>query len=198
MGFCPASKEDFQTLLGLFTALSLSMNHVYTTETLGKELRKDQRTLCKGFTNKNFKYISFHWEKCQAKSGKLMFMDNHRVVDWGPHGIWLSNCSDDINSTVCDYVTQVAWQVTNTAMEHYHDRGLLRWLDGGMGPPRPRIVLDKQMGPKQWESGNLLRTLKNLGLGLDISQGPIVVIETISFVIINHISYKLVFHFLLL
>ena len=198
MGFCPASKEDFQTLLGLFTALSLSMNHVYTTETLGKELRKDQRTLCKGFTNKNFKYISFHWEKCQAKSGKLMFMDNHRVVDWGPHGIWLSNCSDDINSTVCDYVTQVAWQVTNTAMEHYHDRGLLRWLDGGMGPPRPRIVLDKQMGPKQWESGNLLRTLKNLGLGLDISQGPIVVIETIYFVIINHILYKPMFHFLLL
>ena len=26
-------KEDFWTLLGLFTALSLSMNHVYTTET---------------------------------------------------------------------------------------------------------------------------------------------------------------------
>ena len=50
-------KEDFRTLLGLFTTLSLSVNHVYTTETLGKELRKEQRTLCKGFTNKNFKYI---------------------------------------------------------------------------------------------------------------------------------------------
>ena len=49
-------KEDFQTLLGLFTALSLSMNHVYTTETLGKELGKEQRTLCKGFTYKNFTY----------------------------------------------------------------------------------------------------------------------------------------------
>lgn len=84
MGFHPASKEDFRTLLGLFTALSLSMNHVYTTETLGKELRKDQRTLCKGFTNKNFKYIPFHWDKCQAKSGKLMFMDNHRVVTGDP------------------------------------------------------------------------------------------------------------------
>ena len=59
-------KEDFQTLLGLFTALSLSVNHVYTTETLGKELRKEQRTLCKGFTNKNFKYIPVHWDKCQA------------------------------------------------------------------------------------------------------------------------------------
>ena len=53
-------KEDFQTLLGLFTTLSLSMNHVYTTKTLGKGLRKEQRTLHKGFTNKNFKYIPVH------------------------------------------------------------------------------------------------------------------------------------------
>ena len=70
-------KEDFRTLLGLFTTLSLSVNHVYTTETLGKE----QRTLCKEFTNKNFKYIPVHWDKCQAKSGKLMFMANHTIVD---------------------------------------------------------------------------------------------------------------------
>ena len=108
MGFCPASKEDFQTLLGLFTALSLSMNHVYTTETLGKELRKEQRELCKVFTNKNFKYIPVHWDNCQAKPEKLMFMANHTIVDWGLHGIRLSNCSDYINSTVCDFVTQIA------------------------------------------------------------------------------------------
>ena len=60
-------KEDFQMLLGLFTTFSLYMNHVYTTETLRKELRKEQRTLCKEFTNKNFKYILVHWDKCQAK-----------------------------------------------------------------------------------------------------------------------------------
>ena len=47
-------------LLGLLTALSLSMNHVYTTKTLGKELKKKQRTPSKGFTNKNFKYIPVH------------------------------------------------------------------------------------------------------------------------------------------
>ena len=91
-------KKNFHTLFGLFTALSLSMNHVYTTETLGKELGKEQRTLRKGFTNKNFKYIPVDWDKCQAKSGKLMFMANHTVVDWGPHGIRLSNCSDDITT----------------------------------------------------------------------------------------------------
>ena len=126
-------EKDFQTLLGLFTALSLSMNHVYTTETLGKE----QRTICQGFPNENFKYIPVHWDKCQAKSGKLMFLANHTIVDWGPHGMWLSNCSDNINSTVCDYITQVVWNVTNTTMKHYHDKGLLGWLDGGMAPPRP-------------------------------------------------------------
>ena len=94
-------------LLILFTALSLSVNHVYTTETLGKELGKEQRTLCKGFTN-NFKYTPVSWDKCQAKSGKLMSVANHTIADWGPHGMWLSNCSDDINSTACDYASQVA------------------------------------------------------------------------------------------
>ena len=32
--------KDFWTSLGLFTALSLSINHAYTTETLGKEKKK--------------------------------------------------------------------------------------------------------------------------------------------------------------
>ena len=121
-------KEDFWTLLGLFTALSLSVNHVYTTETLGKELRKEQRILCKGFTNKSFKYILVHWDKCQAKSGKLMFVANHTIANWGPHGMWLSNCSDDVNSTVCDYATQVAWKINDTTMEHYHAKDFLGGL----------------------------------------------------------------------
>ena len=100
-------KRNFHMLLGLFTALSLSMNHVYTTETLGKELKKEQRMfftkgllICKGFTNKKLKYIPVHWDKCHTKSGKLMFVANHTIADWGPHGIWLSNCSDDINRTI--------------------------------------------------------------------------------------------------
>ena len=81
MGFCPASERGLWTLLGLFTALSLSVNHVYTTETLGKELGKKQ-TPCKGFTYKNFTYTPVHWDKRQAKSGKLMFVANHTIVAW--------------------------------------------------------------------------------------------------------------------
>ena len=83
-------------------------------------------------------------------------------------------------------------------MEHYHDRGLLGWLNSEMPPP---LVLElssiNRLGLNNGTSGNLLWAPKNLGLGLDISQGPIIVIETISFIIINHISYKLVFPFLL-
>ena len=112
-------KEDFQTLLGLFTALSLSVNHVYTTETFRKELGKEQRTLCKGFTYKNFTYTPVHWDKCQTKLRKLMFVANHTIVAWGPHGMWLSDCSDDINNTVCDmeghwhYDGTLLWQTTS-------------------------------------------------------------------------------------
>ena len=78
------------------------MNHVYNSETLGKELGKElgkvQRTLCKGFTYKNITYTPVWWDKCQTKSRKLMLVANHVIVDWGPHGMWLSDCSDDINN----------------------------------------------------------------------------------------------------
>ena len=106
-------------MLGLFTDLSFYENHVNTTETLGK----GQKSLQKGFTYKNFKYTPVHWDRCQDKSGKLMFVANYTIVDWGPHGMWLSDCSDDINSTICDYATQVAWKITNITMKYY--KGLL-------------------------------------------------------------------------
>ena len=41
LGFRPASKRRLLDI----AALSLSVNHVYTTETLGKELGKEQKTL---------------------------------------------------------------------------------------------------------------------------------------------------------
>ena len=92
-----------------------------------------------------------------------MFVANYTIVDWGTHGMWLSNCSDDINSIVCDYATQVAQKVTNTMMEHYHDKLLLGWLDGEMAPLRPRIVLNKQIGPEQWDIWKLAASTKELG-----------------------------------
>ena len=41
LGFRPTSKKRLSDI----AALSLFVNHVYTTKTLGKELRKEQKTL---------------------------------------------------------------------------------------------------------------------------------------------------------
>ena len=54
-----------------------------------------------------------------------------------------------------------------------------------------------KLGLNNGTSGNVLQILKNLELGLDISQGPIIVIVTPS-IIITDILYKLAFPFLLL
>ena len=48
-------KKNFHTLLGLFTALSFSENHVNTTKTLGR----GQKLESKGFTYKDIKYTLF-------------------------------------------------------------------------------------------------------------------------------------------
>ena len=81
-------KEDFWPLLPF-------VNHVYTTEILGKE----QKTLCK-----------------------------------------------------------------RLQMKHYHDKGLLVWLDSGMASaPPPQIVLDKQIGPEQWDIWKLAASTEELG-----------------------------------
>ena len=82
-------------------------------------------------------------------------------------------------------------------MEHYHDKGLLGWFDGGMAPPHLESSSNNGLGLNNGTSGNLPQAPKNLELGLDISQEPIIVIVIIFFSIINHISYKLVFSFLL-
>ena len=153
-------------MLGLFTALSLSVNHVYTTETLGKVLGKEQRTLCKGFTYKNFTYIPICWDKCQTNQENQC--------------LWLIIQLLIGDPMVCGYLTAqmilttlcVIWKVTDTIMEHYYDKRLLEWLDGGLAPPQPKIVHDKQSGPEQWDIWKLAgstRARKNLELGPDIS-----------------------------
>ena len=97
-----------------------------------------------------------------------------------------------------DSATQVAWRVTNSRMEHYHDKGLLSWLDGGMASPCPRIILHKQTGPEQWGTWKLAASNEELGtwtghfIGTSHSSH-----SNYFFHYINHISYKLVFPFLL-
>ena len=80
-------------------------------------------------------------------------------------------------------------------------------VDGGMAPPHPEIVLNKQIGPEQWDIWKLAGSTKELGTwtgdftGTNHSHRNYFVHYGkklfLSFVIINHISYKLVFPFLL-
>ena len=49
-----------------------------------------------------------------------MFVANYTIVDWGPYGMWLSNFSDDINSTMCDSVTQVTWKCSIELLVIFH------------------------------------------------------------------------------
>ena len=53
-----------------------------------------------------------------------------------------------------------------------------------------------KLGLNNDTSGNLLQILKNLELGRDISQGPVIVIVTIPSITLIHILYKLAFPFL--
>ena len=43
------------------------------------------------------------------------------------------------------------------------EQGLLGWLDSEMTPSRPQIVLDKQIGPKQWDIWKLAASTEELG-----------------------------------
>ena len=109
------------------------MNHVYTTETLGKELGKEQRTLYKGFTYKNFTYTPVQWDKCQTKSRKLMFVVIIQLLIGDPMVCgYLS--AQKMLTALCVTMLLMAWKINDTSMEHYHDKGLLGWLDGAMAP----------------------------------------------------------------
>ena len=125
-------------------------------------------------------------------------MANYTIVVWGPHGMWVSSCSDDIDSTMCDYATQVAQKITNSSMKHFHEKDSLAGLRVKYHLLALKSSLINRLGLNNGTSGNLLQAPKNLGLRLDISQVPIIIIVIISFPIINHISYKPVFYLLLL
>ena len=104
-----------------------------------------------------------------------MFVAKYTIVDWGPHGVWLSKYADDINSTVCDYATQVAQKVTNTTMEHSMTKDFL----GGLMVEWPPFILESfsinRLGLNNGTSGNFLQAPKNLELELDILWGPVIV-----------------------
>ena len=93
-----------------------------------------------------------------------------------------------ILTLLCVIVTQVTWKITNSSMEHFHDKGLLGWLDGGMAPPRPQLVLKRQIGPEQWDIWKRATNTEKLGTWTRYFTGTIVIV-TIPSIIIIHILY---------
>ena len=75
-----------------------------------------------------------------------MFAANHTIVDWGP-----MVCGYLIAQMILTTLSEI-WKVTDTRMEYYHDIGLLGWLDLGLAPSHPRILLNKQWA---WTRGHL-------------------------------------------
>ena len=68
-----------------------------------------------------------------------------------------------ILTVLCVIVTQVTWKITNSSMEHFHNKGLRGWLDGKMAPPHPQIILNKRIGPEQWDIWKLATSTEKLG-----------------------------------
>ena len=91
-----------------------------------------------------------------------MFVANYTIVDRGPHGMWLSNCSDDINGTMCDYVTQVTWKITNRSMDTSMTMDSLAGLTAEWHLLALKSSSNKKLGLNDGTSGNLLQILKNL------------------------------------
>ena len=93
----------------------------------------------------------------------------------------------------------MALKVINTTLKHYHDKGLLAGLRVEW---HPLLLLERssinRVGLNNGTYENLLPAPKKLGLRPDISQGPVVVIETVSLAIFSHILYRPGSHFLLL
>ena len=123
-------------LLRLFTAFSLSVNHVYTTETLGKELGKEH--YAKGLlirTSLMFLFIGTNVKPSQENQCLWLII---QLLIGDP-----MVCGYLIAQMILTTLSEI-WKVTDTRMEYYHDIGLLGWLDLGLAPSHPRILLNKQ------------------------------------------------------
>ena len=74
-------------------------------------------------------------------------------------------------------------------MKHFHEKDSLADLMAKWHLFTLKSSSINKLGLNSETSENLLQILKNLKLGLYISQRPIIVILTISFIVINPISY---------
>ncbi|XP_027465208.1 endogenous retrovirus group K member 18 Env polyprotein-like isoform X1 [Zalophus californianus] len=146
--------------MGIMTTLSFNFSEVNTTSTLGKF----DDPVCTTIFYKHYVFEPIYWSHCRGPHGKILMLNNRMVADWGPHGKFLNNCSEDVNSTICDYITNIRWNHTDHGTyTHHHTKGLMTWHEGGLAPPWPHLVTDKDhVGPEHWDLWKLPAALASL------------------------------------
>lgn len=75
---------------------------------------------CEGISYKHHVFAPIYWSKYRGMNDKLINLGNFTLVDLGPHGKFLNNCTDDVKTTVCDYMTDEIWNSADTTIHHHH------------------------------------------------------------------------------
>jgi hypothetical protein len=85
------STQESHTGIGLLETLSLNFTEINNTN-----MRKPNLPICKTIPYKHWKYSPPHWCNCHDSAGKLLVSThNFSLIDWGPHGCFVHNCSED-------------------------------------------------------------------------------------------------------
>lgn len=57
---------------------------------------------CQSVSYKHWRYMPIWWSDCCSSHGKLLSMKinnhTHYFIDWGPHGRFSHNCTEDNNT----------------------------------------------------------------------------------------------------
>ncbi|XP_037360014.1 endogenous retrovirus group K member 18 Env polyprotein [Talpa occidentalis] len=145
--------SQIRTLMDMYVALSFNFTEINTTSKA-----RSNKPVCQQISYKNYTHSPTFWSQCRGLKGIVLRSGKYVFVDWGPHGKFLTNCSEDYSPAVCDYVTNAVWNVSkNGTVKDRNQYGLMAWHDGGMAPPRPRLSLASgRWGPEQWDFWKLI------------------------------------------
>ena len=96
-----------------------------------------------------------YWSNCRGQFGKISIIQQNqsifKFIDWGPHGLFV-NCSEEQEKhhNCSWYNKSNVWGFHKTNTRFWTDKDvLLNWYNGGLSPPRPRIIVPI-VGPEQW------------------------------------------------
>lgn len=94
--------------VGLISGLTFLENEENTIDSWGKGTDPE----CQTSSYKHYVFSPVQCSRYCGPHGKIIYLNNHTLVDWTPHGKFLNSCSDDVNKTVCDGITEIVWNGT--------------------------------------------------------------------------------------